>query len=152
MKTRIKMDGVYYELQPPDIDGDGVIGGTEKISRITSQDVTNINQTTELGDSLKELNQDELDTNKMSGIDLRANLYPTEVTYILGLDSLVVLGVLPQKCLGFTRQKKRLSVSINGKGREQIVDLVSGKREGDKEKGLVGGFKEGLKGFFGGKT
>lgn len=147
------MDGVRYQLEAPDVDGDGERGGIEKVTYNEHLDrgITPINQTTELGDSLKELNFDEIERNKMSGIDLRAILHPSEVNFVLALDALVIMGVLPQKCLGFTRQKKRLSVSMNGKGREQIVDLVAGKREGDKEKGF-GGIKEGFSKFFGGKT
>jgi hypothetical protein len=46
---------------------------------------------------------------------------------------LVALGFLQTKCLAFTRQKKRLAVSLNARGREDIVRIVQGKREHDKQ-------------------
>lgn len=116
------------------------------------QGVQNITHTTELGDSLKELNKDEIEEKtRMSGIDMRSRLHPVEISSILALDSLVALGICPIKCLSFTRQKKRLSVSLQGKGREEIVDIVGRKREEDSKKQ---GFNigEGFKNFFGGAS
>lgn len=99
-------------------------------------DMTNIIQPTELGESLKELNKDDIESgHKMSTIDLRANLHPTEVVFILQHDALVHLHVIPPECLGFTRQKKRLSVSQDGLGRKQVVETVVGKR--DQEQGVL---------------
>ena len=105
-----------------------------------------IQQTTELGDSLKELNKDMIDIDsRTSDIDLRSRLHPFEVSSILALDALVAFGVCPTKCLAFTRQKKRLSVSLLGKGRREIVDIVAGKRELEKESG--GFFNKMFSGF-----
>ena len=106
--------------------------------------ITNISQPTELGESLKELNNDDVDEERASGIDLRSNLHPVEVPFILAVDSLVRIGVLPVSCLSVTRQKKRIAVSINALGRGNIVDMTSGKREHDMNAssgGLVSGFK-----------
>jgi hypothetical protein len=109
----------------------------------------NIIQPTELGETLKELNKDELEFNtRMSGIDMRARLNSYEIMTVLALDALVGLGFLPTKCLAFTRQKKRLSVSLRGLGREDIVRIVSGKNETDAKKG--GWF--GGSGWFGNKN
>ena len=79
---------------------------------------------------------------------VRARLHPMEVSSILALDALVAFGVCPTKCLAFTRQKKRLSVSLLGKGRKEIVDIVAGKRDLEKEGGM--GFFQKMKGGFGG--
>lgn len=87
---------------------------------------------TELGQALDNLNNDDLDfETRMSNIDMRARLHHIEASSVLALDGLVALNVLPQKCLAFSRQKKRLSVSIAGKGREEIVSITKGKREDD---------------------
>jgi len=95
----------------------------------------NIIQPTELGETLKELNKDALELNtRMSGIDMRARLNSYEIMTVLALDALVALGFLPTKCLAFTRQKKRLSVSLGGLGREDIVRIVGGKTEVDSKK------------------
>jgi len=145
----INIDGIRVQIKPPDLDGDGEIGGIEHIQQKFGDSGTqNIVQATELGESLRELNQDEVDIGtRMSGIDMRANLHPIEVSSILGLDTLVAMKFLPVSCMPFTRSKKRLSVSKLGRGREQIVEMVGGKKERDKmggqsmwdkAKGMVG--------------
>lgn len=112
--------------------------------------ITSISQPTELGESLKELNLDRIDTDiRMSSIDMRARLYPIEISYILAMDSLISLRVLPVGCGALTRGKKRLSVSLNGLGRKEIVDIVGGKRDLERDTG-IGGFGNKVKSFFGG--
>jgi len=69
----------------------------------------------------------------MSNIDMRSRLHYSEISSLLAIDTLVAFAFLPHKCLRMTRQKKRLSVSLKGKGREEIVDLVAGKRTLEKE-------------------
>ena len=141
----IKIDGIKTNLKPLDLDGDGQTGGIEVISRNVG--VKNIIQQTELGESLKELNLDDVEPNtRMSGIDMRARLHHVEVASVLALDCLVALGVCPIMCLSVTRQKKRLSVSIDGKGRDDIVNIVSGKKEIDARSQ---GFGEKIKSFLG---
>jgi hypothetical protein len=53
----------------------------------------------------------------------------------------------------FTLQKKRLAVSLRGKGRDEIVELVAGKRENEQvaSKGFFGSlFKKKDQGGMGG--
>lgn len=117
---------------------------------ISFNPVTSINQSTELGESLIELNKDELSKDiNMSSIDMRARLHNGDMPFILAMDFLVALKVLPTECLVLTRQKKRLSVSLEGRGREDIVRIVAGKRELEKEAG-TGGFVDKMKGLFSG--
>ena len=86
----------------------------------------------ELQGSLIELNNDNFNEyTRMSGIDLRSRLYPIEITSILAIDTLTSFKFLPTSLIPLTLQKKRLAVSLNGKGREEIVNIVSGKREMD---------------------
>ncbi len=145
----INIDGVKVKVESPDLDGDGTVGGVETVSK--NMGLTNINQSTELGDTLKELNNDTIEDNantRMSGIDMRARLHPMEISSILALDALVALKIMPVSCLAFSRQKKRLSVSLEGKGRDDIVNIVAGKRELDAKTGM-GGMMDRAKGFFG---
>lgn len=149
-KQIINIDGIKMELEAADLDQDGITGGVEKIQQSFGEGVTPIIQPTELGDTLKELNQDTLEPNtRMSGIDLRTRLHYAEIGSVLALDALVSLGILPTKCLAFTRQKKRLAVSIDGKGREDIVNIVAGKREQDARTGFMGGMGDKFKNFMG---
>lgn len=141
METVINLDGIRMRLQSPDLDGDGTVGGVETVTQNIEQGITSVVQPTELGDSLKQLNQDEIElVSRMSGIDMRARLHPFEISSVLALDALVSLGVLPTKCLAFTRQKKRLSVSEGGLGRKEIVEIVAGKQERDKQAGGMMGW------------
>lgn len=149
--TIVTLDGIRTRLELPDIDKDGK-SGSDEIETVTqriAEDIQPIVQPTELGDSLKELNLDKLDINtRMSDIDLRAHLHRFEQPSVLALDSLVSLGFLQTKTLGFTRQKKRLSVSLEGRGRDDIVKIVGGKREHD-EKAQASGFGDKIRSFVG---
>ncbi len=146
----IVLDGVKMQVEAADLDEDGITGGVESIKQNFDQGITTIQQPTELGDTLKELNRDDIEAlSRMSGIDMRARLAPFEVQSVLALDALVSLGVLPTKCLAFTRQKKRLSVSLQGLGRKEIVDIVGGKREQDAKMGGMGGMGDRFKNFMG---
>lgn len=146
----ITLDGVKTKLVPTDLDGDGVTGGIEQIDQKFSDSVTNITQGTELEGSLKELNADMINPEtRMSQIDMRTRLASFEISAVLAVDSLVALGVLPQRCLPLSTQKKRLNVSEGGKGREEMVTLVAGKREQDAKVGMMGGMASGVKSFFG---
>lgn len=104
-----------------------------------------IKHETELGQSLKELNKDNVEYGiNMTSIDLRSRLHYAEIIGIVQYDFLIAINFLPLKCLPLTRIKKRDNVSLDGKGREEIVDIVAGKRAGESPSGfwskLVGGF------------
>ncbi len=149
--TIIVMDGIKTEVIPADLDKDGITGGVEKIQQKLNEGVTNITQSTELEGSLKELNADLINPEtRMSAIDMRTRLHPIEISSVLAVDALVALGVLPQRCLPLSTQKKRLNVSESGKGRQEMVELVAGKTERDMKMGTMGRMKEGISSFFGG--
>lgn len=147
----ISLDGIPTKLVNPDLDGDGITGGIERITKTFTDDgVTNISQPTELGESLKELNADSINAiTRMSAIDMRSRLHPIEISSVLAVDALVGFGVLPQKCLILSTQKKRLNVSEEGKGRQEMVELVAGKTDRDVKMGNMGRMGEGIKNFFG---
>ncbi len=149
--TTITIDGVPIKVIPPDLDGDGITGGVEEVTQKFSEgSVTHVTQPTELEGSLKELNADSINENtRMSQIDMRTRLHPIEISAVLAIDSLVALGVLPQRCLPLSTQKKRLNVSEMGKGRQEMVELVAGKHERDIKMGAMGQMGQGIKGFFG---
>ena len=89
-------------------------------------------QPTELGEVVREFNSDVIeDHTRMSTIDMKTRLHWIEVNSVLAMDTLVAFRVCTSRCLSFTRQKKRLNVSIDGMGRRENVELVVGKRERD---------------------
>lgn len=134
--TTIMLDGIRYTVPDEDI----VEYADEVVKTpIRNTGTTEIVNTSELGDALKHLNDDSMEAEtRMSGIDMKARLHFMEITSVLALDALVALGVCPPQCLAFTRQKKRLSVSEAGKGREEIVQIVAGKQEQDVKKSMGG--------------
>ena len=147
-KIIVNLDGIKMKSEPRDLDGDGITGGVETIR--DNQGITSIQQQTELGETLRELNKDEIEVHTgMSGIDLKSRLHYIEVASILAMDSLVALKVLPTRLIAFTRQKKRLAVSLDGKGRQEMVDVVGRKQEQDKAKSQGGGFGNAVKNFVG---
>ena len=149
--TIISLDGIPTKLVNPDLDGDGITGGVEKIvKKLGDEGIQNITQNSELEGSLKELNADAINPEtRMSQIDMRSRLHPIEISSVLAVDALVGFGVLPQKCLILSTQKKRLNVSEEGLGRKEMVELVAGKTDRDIKMGTVGRMQEGFKNFFG---
>lgn len=140
MKQTIILEGVKLDIKPKEQDG-------KILFKQKNEGIIPINNPTELGETLKELNKDEIDyESRMSGIDMRARLYPSEISSILALDALVAFGICPTRSLAFTRQKKRLSVSQMGLGRKEIVDIVGGKRELETRSST--GFWDTIKGKF----
>ena len=113
-----------------------------------SNNEVSVKENTEIGEALKELNNDDLSSEtRMSGIDMRSRLHYLELAGILQFDSLIMFRFLPKSALPFTRQKKRLAVSLNGLGRQEIKDIVSGKLERDKQ--MSGGsLGDKIKGIF----
>ena len=103
---------------------------------------TPLSQESDMKSVMKELNQDILeDQTALPSIDMKTRLHPTEISSMVIHDTIVALDCLPNVCTLTTRVKKRLQVSLMGKGREEIVRIVQGERE--KQNG--GGMMEGLK-------
>lgn len=108
-------------------------------------------QPTEMAETVKEINNDDIEGNsRMSKIDMKARISMAEAGAILAFDTLVQLKFLPKNSLFLTRQRKRLSVSEEGKGRTEIVEIVRGIKEQEingkgvqqDSKGLNIGFKK----------
>ena len=133
----IVLDGVKIELEDPDLDHDGKIGGVEILKNPNFSGESEIITPNNDSELIKELNKDELEGEMgMSSIDMKANLHNVEVTALLAFDAIVGLRFLPKNCLPFTRQKKRLSRSVNFKGSQQIVEMITGKKEQDAKMGF----------------
>lgn len=147
----IKLDGIRFSIKAPDIDKDGRTGGVENITRNFSHGETQINQPTELGEAMRDLDNDDLDqSTRMSNIDTRSRLTGLELNSLWAIDALVAMKFLPSSCLPISRQRKRLSVSLLGKGREERVQMTIGQRD-QAAKEASGGFGDKVKSFFGGQ-
>ena len=108
--------------------------------------IQNIQEPTDISETLRQLNDDTFDpVTSMSGIDFRCRISTTELPSLLACDTLVTFNLLPKDCLNFTRQKKRLSSSILGEGRKEIVQISIGRREEEAGKSAF----DKIKGIFG---
>ena len=104
-----------------------------------------INQESDLTSVMKTLNEDKLEKDSgLSSIDLKTRLHPFELTSMVIHDTVIGLNCLPAECLITTRTKKRLAVSLNGQGREEVVRIV----QGERERQTGGGFMDKMKGMF----
>ena len=110
--------------------------------------VENIQQKNEITEIVQILNNDslEIDDTNMTSLDTKTNLNPKLIRNIAAFDTLTSMGVYSTKSLMLTRQLKRLLVSLNAMGRNNIVDIVNGRQE-HIENSAVGGSK--IKNLFG---
>lgn len=147
----LTIEGIPIQITLPDLDGDGITNERESIPNINLQgDITPIIQPTEMGEVIRDINSDTIDPEtRQSGIDLRANILPISHISLTALESLVSMKICPSNCLGFTRQFKRNSVSINAMGRNNTVDIVAGKKQLELKQQL--GITDRIKGMFGGQ-
>lgn len=107
--------------------------------RYNDKGIVNIVQPSPDSELAKQINEDEYDEKtKMSGIDLRSRLHYNEISGILALDTLVSFGYIEETNLNFTRKKKRLNVSLNGKGRQEHVEISTGRKEVEAKRGMFG--------------
>lgn len=93
----------------------------------------------EVGEVFNNLDNDEPNIKtQMSNIDFNARLTNIEINNCIIIDELRALGILPENAQ-ITRQKKRLSVSQEGKGRAEKVEIASASRKSELS-GRSGGF------------
>jgi len=86
---------------------------------------------TELGEAFSHLDNDDVNIKTgFSNIDFNARLSQLEINNCIIFDELKAKGILPFDA-NITLQKKRMSVSLLGKGREEKVTIASGSREAE---------------------
>jgi len=134
-KNVIVLNGVRTELVSADLDKDGKTGGTEKIKQTFDKSILPVKESTELGDAIKEQNKDII-SDRLSSMDFGSRIDKLEMPPMIALDSLIGMGVIPVECGKLNRVKMRKSVSIQGQGRREFVDLVTGKKEQDMKVGF----------------
>lgn len=148
MSKIIIINGIRTEMRPYDLDKNGKTGGIERIQQPQNTGISPIMQASELGETMDKMNNDDYNPNtRFSNIDMRTRLFNySERNAIIAIESMSGLRMMPQECTTPTRSIKRLNVSMMGKGRQEMVDIVAGKREHDKQSS---GFGDKIKGFLG---
>jgi len=101
----------------------------------TNNDFTPIEERTEKGDVIRELNRDDVEGQGLSSIDTKTRLSPLQISGILAVDVLTSSKFLPKECSLFTRSAKRLNNSAYGLGRQDIVKIMMGSAQDDQNQG-----------------
>lgn len=99
--------------------------------------IAQFEEESDLRQSLKELNADIVDSDGFTSIDTRTRLTSAQVPSLVALDLMTQCGVLPKKYNRIGRGVKRLSVSIAGGGRKDMVSVVQGVRDHAREEASV---------------
>lgn len=130
---------------------DGIETNLQKIDKSTDKqeqpdrNIMPVSEQTELGQALAEFNKDEVNEDRLSSIDFRARIDKIEMPYMIIFDSLIGMKVAPVVCGILNRTKMRKSASLGGKGREEYVSIITGRKQMENE----GGFMQGMKNFAG---
>jgi hypothetical protein len=85
-----------------------------------------VQESSDMAQTIKELNDDRIDDNGFSKIDMKSRLISDEISAILTIDTLIKMSVFPKDVSFLTLKKERISVSQDGKGRQEIVDISKG--------------------------
>jgi hypothetical protein len=107
-----------------------------------------IQESSDISEVIKELNNDKLDSDSFSSIDTKTRLTTVDISKIVTIDGLVALRFLPKEVSVITRSKKRLAVSLDGQGRKEIVQVANGIIDEQQNRG----FGDKLKGLFSNKA
>jgi len=86
--------------------------------------IITMGQKSDLTESFKELNNDVVEDDGFSSIDMRTRLTASQIPSLAGLDVLSKMGVYPKEISRIGRSVKRLAVSLSGKGRQEMVDIT----------------------------
>lgn len=141
-----KVGKVRIQLTNPDLDGDGVTGGVEQVSRSGWDEIIPAQQKSETAEATENLNKDVLDNSRLSTMDFLSRINPAEYDPMTKIDVLIALRFLPKSTAWINRTKMRKSVSLSGEGRREFVDLFTGQKEAEANRmAKAAGFFTGKK-------
>lgn len=136
----VRIDGTRMRLAPRDLDGNGIAGGVEGIQQ--QGGIMSIKDTSELGEALEHQNKDVLDPSGFSTSDYNARINSFQFSPLVAVDMIATMKVISARSRDVVRHIMRKSVSVDGKGREEFVNVVTGKKENDLKKmganGVIG--------------
>lgn len=127
------LDGVTKVREEAlDLDGDGKVGGVEKVSRKQEGTVHQAKESTELGDVM-----DKAFPSKQTDIiNMLGNIREIETVNLFIIRSLVRLEFLPPECIEIAEEYIELSISRGARGRNDIRDISVGKKQFDATTGV----------------
>lgn len=127
----VKIDAIHQSIKLPKVQEEN----EPAMQPVESAEFQPIDENTEKGAVIKELNRDEDEGEGFSSIDTKSNLSGMQISGIMTIDFLVANNFLVYNCRTFTRSAKRLNVSGGGRGRTDIVRIMNGTDNKDMESG-----------------
>lgn len=135
----IRIDGIRMKIESADIDGDGIINEVESV-KSHDKGFMQIKDSTELGEALEHQNMDVDNKRGMNSVDFISRLAPYEIAPMSAVTYISRAGVISGTAKDLVIDIMRKKVSEKGKGRDEFVNVVVGKKEQEIKKGsaLVG--------------
>lgn len=132
MKYTTSIDGTKVKFEDMDLDGDGIVGEEETLTRKFDRGITEIKETTELKDAIAEFNKDEINTEGLTSMDFMGRiLNEYELMPLKIWDSLRAMRCISIKAHRIGRISLRKNIALDAFGRKGFIDLVTGKRQDD---------------------
>ncbi len=132
MRNFIEIAGHKVVLEQADLDQDGKVGGVETIRQSFNDGTTIPQEKTELGDVM-----DKAFPKDPKSIKQLGNIEQMEERYLFLLSAFVRLDFLPRDCEFLVEEWLALSNSRSARGRNDIRDISTGKREHDAKVGMT---------------
>lgn len=143
----VKIDGIRMRLKAVDVDKDGKTGSIESVSSHKDEGIMSIKETSELGEALSLQNQDTENDQRLSSVDFVSRIHSFQHAPLVAVDTIASMGVISSESRMVVKNIMRKAVSLEGKGRQEFVDVVTGKTERDIARKSVGNLSpEGQKG------
>ena len=102
---------------------------SKALSLADNGNVGHIQETSDMSQTIRELNDDASDRDGFSKIDMKSRLTNDEISAILTIDALINMKVFPEEVRFLTTTKKRISPSLEGKGRDEVVKIAQGMQQ-----------------------
>lgn len=129
MRQIFRISNVRVELTAPDLDGDGITGGVERLEIGGVSEVIPVQQKSETAEAVENLNKDQEDSSRLSTMDFLSRINPNEYEAMTKIDILIALRFLPKSVTWINRSKMRKSVSLKGEGRKEFINLATGNQQ-----------------------
>lgn len=140
------IDGIRMKLEVADVDNDGNIGGIEKVKQFQEKGTIRIKESSELREALELQNVDIENEQRLSSVDFVSRINSYQHAPLVAVDTIASMGVISKDSRLVVKNIMRKAVSLEGKGRQEFVDVVVGKKEQDIRKSVSNLAAENQKG------
>lgn len=130
-----ELNGIKVKLQAIDLDGDGITGSIENVKQVkSSNDWVSVKETTELGEALSHQNKDEENTKGMNSVDFISRINSIQHASMSAVTYIARAHVISMESRDLIVDLMRKAVSLDGKGRQEFVAVVTGHNQNQIDK------------------